>query len=49
MDWKQVRERVALPIVVDGRHCLDMAALEAAGFEYHCLGEASVAPKEVKT
>jgi UDPglucose 6-dehydrogenase len=49
MDWKQVRERVALPIVVDGRHCLDMASLEAAGFEYHCLGEAFVTPKEVKT
>jgi UDPglucose 6-dehydrogenase len=48
IDWMQVRERVALPIVVDGRHCLDKAALEEAGFEYHCLGEASVTPKEVK-
>jgi len=39
MDWKQVRECVALPVVVDGRNCLDAAALKAEGLEYHRMGE----------
>lgn len=38
MDWKQLRKSVAVPIVVDGRNCLDRAALEAAGFDYYGVG-----------
>jgi UDPglucose 6-dehydrogenase len=48
MNWRQVRECVALPIVVDGRNCLDAASLAAEGFEVYRMGEASPAPKEVK-
>jgi len=47
LDWKRVREAVALPIVIDGRNCLDRAALEGAGFEYHSMGEPTQSPKEV--
>jgi len=48
LDWKQLRESVALPIVVDGRNCLDAAALQAEGFEYHRIGEASLMPDGIK-
>jgi UDPglucose 6-dehydrogenase len=48
MDWKQVRECVALPVVVDGRNCLDAAALKAQGFEYHRMGETLPTQKVVE-
>jgi UDPglucose 6-dehydrogenase len=48
MDWKQVRACVALPVVVDGRNCLDAATLEAEGFEYHRMGEILPAQKTVE-
>ena len=48
MDWKQVRGCVALPIGVDGRNCLDAAALRAEGFEYDRMGEASPVPDGIK-
>ncbi len=38
MDWKSLAKRVGVPIIVDGRNCLDPACLEAAGFEYHGVG-----------
>ncbi|MGQ9729226.1 MAG: UDP-glucose dehydrogenase family protein [Candidatus Fervidibacter sp.] len=37
-DWRQIKEVVALPIVVDGRNCLDPEALKAVGFEYYGMG-----------
>lgn len=49
MDWKQIREKVALPIVVDGRNCLDAAALEKIGFEYHCMGKGLATSNAVRT
>jgi len=38
VDWKRLRARVAVPIVIDGRNCLDPALLAAAGFEYYGIG-----------
>ncbi len=38
LDWRRLREMVAVPIVVDGRNCLDPALVEAAGFEYCGMG-----------
>lgn len=43
VDWKRLRERVALPVIVDGRNCLDPAAVEAAGFEYYGMGRRRLA------
>ncbi len=49
MDWKQVHGSVALPVVIDGRNCLDASLLRAEGFEVHRIGEASPPPKGVKS
>jgi UDPglucose 6-dehydrogenase len=38
VDWKRLAGSVAVPIIVDGRNFLDVAAVEAAGFEYHGMG-----------
>jgi UDPglucose 6-dehydrogenase len=38
MDWKRLAELVAVPIIVDGRNCLDPALVEKAGFEYYGMG-----------
>ncbi len=38
MDWKRLAAAVAVPIIVDGRNCLDPAAVEKAGFEYYGMG-----------
>ena len=37
-DWKRLKQIVTLPIVVDGRNCLDSDQLEQAGFEYYSMG-----------
>lgn len=37
-DFSRVRELMALPVVVDGRNCLDREALQNLGFEYHGMG-----------
>jgi len=44
IDWKHLRTCVALPLVVDGRNCLDRAGLEAAGFEYYGMGRPVCSP-----
>jgi UDPglucose 6-dehydrogenase len=41
LDWAAVAERMARPLIVDGRNFLDSAALRAAGFEYEGIGRAS--------
>ncbi len=46
MDWKRLRETVAVPIVVDGRNCLDAASVQAAGFEYYGMGGQVRSPGE---
>jgi UDPglucose 6-dehydrogenase len=39
LDWAgEVRERMAQPVIVDGRNFLDREALRAAGFTYEGIG-----------
>ena len=39
LDWAgEVKERMATPLVVDGRNFLDREALRAAGFTYEGIG-----------
>ncbi|MBA2765255.1 MAG: UDP-glucose/GDP-mannose dehydrogenase family protein [Thermoleophilaceae bacterium] len=38
LDWDLVRERMANPVVLDGRNFLDADALRAAGFTYEGVG-----------
>jgi UDPglucose 6-dehydrogenase len=49
VDWRKLREIVAVPMVVDGRNCLNRGALEAEGFEYHSMGQPSSVLKEAET
>ncbi len=46
MNWSQLREVVTLPIIVDGRNCLDPQELEMQGFEYYALGRPSKAHRK---
>jgi UDPglucose 6-dehydrogenase len=47
MDWEQVKRVIALPIVVDGRNCLEPTKLQEAGFEYYGMGRPSIIPAQV--
>ena len=47
VDWHQVKQVVALPIVVDGRNCLDPTKLQEVGFEYYGMGRPSIVPAQV--
>jgi UDPglucose 6-dehydrogenase len=38
LDWSALRERMAAPILVDGRNFLDPEAMRAAGFTYDSIG-----------
>jgi UDPglucose 6-dehydrogenase len=38
LDWRQASDRMAGTLVVDGRNCLDPAAVHAAGLEYEGIG-----------
>jgi UDPglucose 6-dehydrogenase len=38
LDWRQLRERMANPLIVDGRNFLDAVALREAGFTYEGIG-----------
>jgi UDPglucose 6-dehydrogenase len=38
LDWAAVRERMAKPLIVDGRNFLDAEALREAGFTYEGIG-----------
>ncbi len=40
LDWAAAAERMARPLLVDGRNFLDATALRAAGFEYEGIGRA---------
>jgi UDPglucose 6-dehydrogenase len=40
LDWAAAAERMARPLLIDGRNFLDPAALRAAGFEYDGIGRA---------
>ena len=39
LDWAAAAERMARPLIVDGRNYLDPEALAAAGFEYEGIGQ----------
>ena len=41
LDWTEARERMARPLVVDGRNYLDEDVLTAAGFTYEGVGRAA--------
>src|SRR3954467_941217 len=40
LDWRAAAERMARPLLVDGRNFLDPEALTSAGFEYEGIGRA---------
>jgi UDPglucose 6-dehydrogenase len=44
LDWASLAERMATPLMVDGRNFLDPAALRAAGFIYEGIGKPSSSP-----
>jgi UDPglucose 6-dehydrogenase len=41
LDWPKVAEQMAGRLIVDGRNCLDPAAVVAAGFTYEGIGRSS--------
>ncbi len=41
LDWESLRDRMANPLVVDGRNFLDATRLREAGFEYEGIGLAN--------
>jgi len=45
LDWSAVAERMARPLLVDGRNFLDPDALTAAGFEYEGIGRQVSSPR----
>jgi UDPglucose 6-dehydrogenase len=40
LDWAAAAERMARPLIVDGRNFLDPGVLREAGFEYEGIGRA---------
>ncbi|HET7573991.1 MAG TPA: nucleotide sugar dehydrogenase, partial [Solirubrobacterales bacterium] len=42
LDWAAAAERMARPLLIDGRNFLDAALLREAGFEYEGIGRESV-------
>jgi UDPglucose 6-dehydrogenase len=44
LDWAVAAERMARPLLVDGRNFLDPSTLTASGFEYEGIGRAAEAP-----
>ena len=41
LDWEAAAERMARPLIIDGRNFLDVDRLRAAGFRYEGIGRAS--------
>jgi UDP-glucose/GDP-mannose dehydrogenase family protein len=55
LDWESLRDRMANPLVVDGRNFLDPRRLRDAGFQYEGIGladgdsdEAASAPESAE-
>jgi UDPglucose 6-dehydrogenase len=44
LDWADVKERMAQPLIVDGRNFLDSELLERHGFTYEGVGRARATP-----
>jgi UDPglucose 6-dehydrogenase len=38
LHWPTIRDRMELPLVIDGRNLLDPNAIREAGFEYLSMG-----------
>ncbi len=49
LDWAEVKDRMAIPLMVDGRNFLDSDLLERAGFTYEGVGRASAGTRGVAT
>jgi UDPglucose 6-dehydrogenase len=47
LDWNAAAERMARPLLVDGRNFLDPDALIASGFEYEGIGRQSSANRRI--
>ncbi|MCL6481188.1 MAG: UDP-glucose/GDP-mannose dehydrogenase family protein [Firmicutes bacterium] len=41
LDWNRIRDRMARPLVIDGRNLLDPATMRNLGFEYYSMGRPS--------
>jgi len=48
LDWAAAAERMARPLLIDGRNFLDRKLLEAAGFEYEGIGRATETPAKAE-
>jgi UDPglucose 6-dehydrogenase len=48
VDWRTVRQNMAVPMILDGRNCLDRTLLESEGFEYYSIGQPSSPVREVE-
>jgi UDPglucose 6-dehydrogenase len=42
LDWDRARRTMRQPVLVDGRNCLDPAAIARLGFRYHAVGRPPV-------
>jgi len=49
LDWPAAAERMARPLLIDGRNFLDPSLLKSAGFEYEGIGRAVDAPVQVES
>jgi len=47
LDWAAAAERMARPVLVDGRNFLEPEALVKAGFEYEGIGRQSVGDRRI--
>src|SRR3954452_18905335 len=47
LDWSAAAERMARPLLVDGRNFLDPEAITAAGFEYEGIGRQSASDRRI--
>jgi len=48
LDWVAAAEKMARPLLIDGRNYLDSQVLEAAGFEYEGIGRAVDTPVQAE-
>lgn len=49
LDWAAAAEKMARPLLIDGRNFLDASQLRGAGFEYEGIGRAIDAPVQAET
>jgi UDPglucose 6-dehydrogenase len=49
LDWASLAERMATPLLIDGRNFLDPVAMREAGFNYESIGRPSPSPSAVES